>query len=125
MHNSSSGIVALLLTALSLTAQADVVEIEWDGAGRFEKTVALQPGKFAELCGKLSPGEKIRWSFKSEAPLNFNIHYHEGPKVSYPVKQADVTVADGVLDVAQQQDYCWMWSNRAAAQTALQIVLQR
>lgn len=125
MRKTATFAAALLLTALSLTAQADVVEIEWNGAGRFEKTVALQPGKFAELCGKLKPGEKIRWSFKSEAVLNFNIHYHEGPNVSYPVKQAGVVAAEGVLDVAQQQDYCWMWSNKAAEPTALLIVLQR
>lgn len=125
MHNSSSGIAALLLTALSLTAQADVIEIEWDGAGRFEKSTPLQPGKFAELCGELNKGERIRWSFNSEAALNFNIHYHEGPNVSYPVKQAGVAAADGVLEVDPAQTYCWMWSNKSAQPTALQIVLQR
>lgn len=121
----SNSVAVLLLTALSCSAQADVTEIEWNSAGRFEKAVVVQPGKFFELCGKLDPGVQVAWSFKSDQPVNFNIHFHEGETVTYPIKQTATTAADGSLDVSQPQDYCWMWSNKGAAPAPLRLLLRR
>lgn len=121
----SNNIAAFLLAAVSSAAHAEVTEIQWDSAGRFEKTTILQPGKFAELCGKLSKGQKVAWSFKSDEPVNFNIHYHEGESVTYPVKQTDSTAAEGSLDVSQPQEYCWMWSNKGTVLAPLRVLLRR
>ena len=117
-------IAALLLTASS-AAQAEIIEIQWSSAGRFEKNIVVQPGKFAELCGKLGKDAKIAWSFQSDGPVNFNIHYHEGENVSYPVKQTGSTAAEGLLEVSQPQDYCWMWSNKGAVKASMKLVLQK
>lgn len=121
----STTIAATLLVAITLTAQAQVTEIQWDGNGRFDRTSVLQAGKFTELCGKLAKGQKVSWSFKSDEPLNFNIHFHEGERVTYPVKQTGVTAAEAVLEVSQQQEYCWMWSNKGKDQTTLTVALTR
>jgi len=118
-------ITAFLLVALSATTRAEVIEIQWDSAGRFERNLTVPPGKLAELCGRIGRDTKVTWSFKSDQPLNFNIHYHEGETVTYPVKQTGSTAADGVLDVGQPQEYCWMWSNKGAVPAPVKVSLKQ
>jgi hypothetical protein len=121
----SNSIAKLLLATLSCAAQADVIEIQWDSSGRFERVVEVPPGKFAELCGKFSKGDRVAWSFTSDTPMNFNIHYHEGETVTYPVKQTATTAAEGSFEVSQPQEYCWMWSNKGTVSTPLNVILRR
>ena len=102
-----------------------MVEIGWDKAGRFESSVNVPPGKFAEVCGRLDKGQSVAWSFTAERPLNFNIHYHEGKKVVFPAKQDAAVDAQGKLDVGLSQDYCWMWTNKTDLPAKLSLVLMR
>lgn len=114
------------LLGLSAIAHAELVEIRWDASQRFEHRQSVAPGKFAEVCGSLTRGQAIAWSFKSDQPQDFNIHYHEGSsKVVYPEKRKQVAAAEGRLDVALDQGYCWMWSNKGERPAALQLSLQR
>ena len=85
----------------------------------------MAPGKFAEWCGKLQRDDKVQWQFEASAPLNFNVHYHEGKEVRFPAKQDSVAKADGRLDVALDQDYCWMWTNKSATPVSLKARLQK
>ena len=114
---------ALLLFAT--TAQAEVVDIAWDASGRFERVLDLAPAKFAEVCGRLTKGQSIAWSFKSGQPLSFNVHYHEGKNVVFPVKKDRTAELDGELEVSVDQDYCWMWENPGGAGTTFTLVLRR
>lgn len=116
-------VVALLLSAN--VAHAEVVDIAWDASGRFERVLDLAPAKFAEVCGRLTKGQSIVWSFKSGQPLNFNVHYHEAKNVVFPVKKDRTAELDGELQVAVDQDYCWMWENPDAASSELTVVLRR
>lgn len=116
---------ALLLLAAALPARAEIVDIAWDAAGRFERTLAVAPGKFAEACGALAAGSTVRWRFEAGAPLDFNIHYHVGKAVEYPAKQAAVAKAGGTLDAKRGEDYCWMWTNKGSAPATLSFTLER
>ena len=118
----------LLLAALAAAAPlagAQVIEIAWDGQGRFEREVRAEPGKFVELCGKLSPGSQVRWRFEADAATHFNLHYHEGKEVRFPVKEDGVRSSKGTLDVRSTQDYCWMWSNKGPAPATIAVKLSR
>ena len=117
--------LALALAALTVNAIADIVDIAWDTSGRFERTLNVAPGKFAELCGKLPAGLKVRWDFEASAPLDFNVHYHVGKEVVFPTKFAAVATAKDTLDTRIEQDYCWTWSNKSAAPAKFTVVLQR
>ncbi|MDG1995061.1 MAG: hypothetical protein P8J14_01075 [Emcibacteraceae bacterium] len=65
--------------ALGLTLSAQAAE---------KKDRALvQPGKVHELCIALDFGQKLEYGFVSRRAMNFNIHYHEGDNVSYPVAE--------------------------------------
>lgn len=117
-----SFLVTLLLAS---PANAELIKIDWDSTGKFEHSQVIAPGKVAEICGKLTKDQSVRWSFQAAAPLNFNIHYHEGKTVEYPAKQDGVSQLQGTLPVGLEQDYCWMWTNRAAVPITLQVLLAR
>ena len=78
-------------------------------------SVSLKPGEMHEECVRLEAGQKRDYSWKSDAPLDFNIHYHEANKVSYPVKRAAMRGDGGTFIAKIGQDYCWMWSARDKA----------
>ena len=115
----------LAAAVMAIDARAELVEIAWDNAGRFETAVSVAPGKFAEVCGKLAQGQSVAWSFKGDRPMNFNIHYHEGKQVVFAAKQDAAVDAQGKLDVSLSQDYCWMWTNKANTLVRLQFLLQK
>lgn len=111
--------LAIALFALSESAHAEMVPVEWDAAGHFNKAVSVPAGKFVEACEKLPKGARVTWSFEAGAALDFNIHYHEGKKVLFPVKKAKVAKDAGTLATEVEQDYCWMWTNKGSTETTL------
>lgn len=118
-------LVAVSTLLATAPARAELISVEWDAQGSFLRTLQVAPGKFAEVCGKLSQGQTIGWSFVSSDALNFNVHYHEGKKVVYPEKKDEVTQLSGELKVPVDQDYCWMWSNKGRANAPLTLQLKK
>jgi hypothetical protein len=74
--------------------------------------VTLEPGAMHEECATLAAGEKRSYYWKAAAPVDFNIHFHEGEKVSYPVKREAMRGDGGTFVAKVAQDYCWMWTAR-------------
>lgn len=118
-------LLAIAALTLSAATQAAVVDIVWTAEGRFEHQSTLAPGKFAEVCGALDKAQAVNWRFNSTGPLAFNVHYHQGKDVVYPVKRDAATQADGRLVADPPQTYCWMWSNKGSQAVTLQVELQR
>jgi hypothetical protein len=117
----------LVLAAFAVTgvAQAEIVDLAFDSAGRFAHRAPVAPGKFVEVCGKLARGQAVSWEFQADGPLDFNIHYHEGKKVVMPDKRERSAAEKGQLKVQLDQDYCWMWSNKTTVPVQLTLGLQR
>lgn len=124
-HKISVCFASLALAVACDLARAQLVPVTWDASGQFAHKANLAPGKFIEVCEKLPQGSKVTWSFRSSAPLNFNIHYHEGKEVKFPAKQDASSGAKGRLDAAVAQDYCWMWTNELKKATTLDLALKR
>ena len=117
--------VLLLLTVLMpIAASADIVEIKW-ADGVFTHKASIAPKKFLEVCGKQKKGEAVNWTFNGTAPTDFNIHYHVGKDVSYPENRKGVASAEGSLVAPLDQDFCWMWTNRAAQPLDLELKLKQ
>ena len=99
---------ALAIVAFALAAHA---------AGGPEKravSFAIEAGKVHEECMRLEAGGKRRFHWKSNAPVDFNIHYHEGPEVFYPLKRDGMRGDGGTFTAKIAQEYCWMWTARNA-----------
>ena len=124
-HPARALVLAFTAIATATGVGADVIDIQWDANGRFERSVNVAPGKFAEVCGKLPAGLKVRWDFDAGMPLDFNVHYHVGKEVVFPSKLTAVAAAKDVLDTKIDQDYCWMWSNKSASAATITVKLQR
>lgn len=114
------------LAILSATAvRAEVIDVVRDAQGRFDRELQVSAGKFVELCEKLPANAAVRWRFEAQAPLDFNVHYHEGKDVKFPARQGQSTGAEGVLNAALAQHYCWMWTNKGNATVKLTVQTQR
>lgn len=117
--------VSLLLTVLMpVAASAEIAEIKW-ADGVYTHKASIAPKKFLEVCGKQKKGETVNWTFNGTAPTDFNIHYHVGKDVSYPENRKGVASAEGSLVAPLDQDFCWMWTNRAAQPLDLELKLKQ
>jgi hypothetical protein len=76
---------------------------------------SLETGKVHEECVRLDKGHARRYEWKSTAKVDFNIHYHEGREVFYPIKRDEVSKGSGRFKAKTAQEYCWMWTARAPA----------
>ncbi len=76
---------------------------------------SLAPKKMHEECLRMEKGEKRIYSWKATSAVDFNIHYHEGPEVFYPVKRDGMRGDGGTFTAKVATDYCWMWTARDAA----------
>ena len=77
--------------------------------------VRLAPKKVHEECARMEAGESRRWHWKSDAPVDFNIHYHRGNDVFFPVKRDAMRGDGGTFTARTGEDYCWMWTAKDAA----------
>jgi hypothetical protein len=76
--------------------------------------VKLAPKKVHEECARMEARESRRWHWKSDAPVDFNIHYHRGKDVFFPVKRNAMRGDGGTFTAKTAEDYCWMWTARDA-----------
>lgn len=120
-----TALAALALCSLPALAAEHIVDIAWDAKGQFRHEARVASKKFVEVCGKLNKGTKVQWHFDEGAPMDFNVHYHEGKEVRFPAKQAQISKAHGTLDVTVDQDYCWMWSNKSETPASLVLHLDK
>lgn len=104
---------------------AELVPLEWSADNSFARELPVPAGKFVEACGKLPASAKVEWRFEAGGPLDFNVHFHEGSKVHFPVRQNQVARSSGTLDAKVAQDYCWMWTNTGTAEASLRFHLAR
>ncbi len=109
---------------LPVAASAEIVDLKWNGDA-FAHKASIAPKKFLEVCGKLKKGDGVSWQFKGSAPTDFNIHYHVGKDVSYPENRKQIASAEGVLSAPLDQDFCWMWSNRASEAIDVEVNLKQ
>lgn len=72
----------------------------------------MQPGDIHEECVRLEQGKSRAFEWTSDGPVDFNIHFHSGERVSYPVRLKAQTKAAGRFTAKTGEDYCWMWTAR-------------
>jgi hypothetical protein len=93
-------------------------------ATRVQKSERISPDGIAEYCVKLEAGQVVRYRFEAEAPLEFNIHSHQGEEVTYAVQQEAVGRIEFVDFKPQRaDDWCWMWTNKNAAAADLRYTI--
>ena len=115
MHGSmlAYGPMLRLLAALAaLAASGTLLAAESTSSSSSSVAVAttLAPGKPYEACMTLGAGDQRRWYFKADGPVDFNIHWQEGERVTYAVKRERMRGDGGIFVAKTAADYCWTWS---------------
>jgi hypothetical protein len=79
------------------------------GEPRAVERMVIAPYAMHEECAHLTAGERLDYRYQSSAPLDFNIHYHEGNAVLAPVVREHSTGDSGWFEARVAQDYCLAW----------------
>lgn len=98
-------VFVLALALAACAAQPTIVP----GKVREVKAQPLPPYQMHEECAKLQTGDRLEYSFDADAPLHFDIHYHEGKAVIIPLTRDNVKTGRGEFNVLLAQEYCLVW----------------
>jgi hypothetical protein len=94
-----------------------------EDAGPYSFTLS---GKaFDERCLTLAAGEAIRYRFRASAPVDFNIHYHRGNEMSFPVKRPAVREIDATFRAKRADGYCLMWERAGEGRVEVEGSIER
>jgi hypothetical protein len=99
---------ALLLCAALLAPPCGAA----DGTSNSAFSVTLEPKGTHEECAHLAKGEKRNYYWRSDGPVDFNVHYHRGEEAIYPLKRDAMRGDGGTFTAKSADDYCWMWTAR-------------
>ena len=128
-RNSRGRRMTLSGRGISLSAMVIIAILESLGAlaqpsphGRFQHEIG--PGKITEECRALRAGEVVNYWFEASGPVDFNVHFHRGDAVEYPVKEDATRKLTASFAAASTDEFCWMWSNRGASPVKLRGELQ-
>jgi hypothetical protein len=84
------------------------------------KPTVLKAGKMHEVCMTLSSAQRLEYTFSTTKPVDFNIHYHRGESVYYPVKRPKTSnESDRFTPASGRSDYCMMWENKSSGDIEL------
>jgi len=95
--------IALLLAAAPVLAETAAF-------GPF--TVEVPARGFQEHCVRLEAGQRMRYHFTATGEVDFNIHYHRGSAVYYPVKSEGARARNSAYTAPHADGYCLMWERR-------------
>ena len=99
--------LSIPLLALAAAASFSASAEEWRAVD-----ATLAPGAMHESCMSIEAGDKRRYHWKSDAAVDFNIHFHKGPEIVYAVKTSGMRGDGGTFTAKDGGGYCWMWTAR-------------
>ena len=104
--------------ALSVLVAAPAVA-QAAAAGPYSKTIELAAREVHEECIELAAGQRLAYAYSARSTVPFNIHYHVGDKIAYPVRK-NARHVRAVYVPHRAQGYCMMWTNPRAKPLALE-----
>ncbi len=71
--------------------------------------VTTNQRQIGEACPELKAGQVLQFEFKAKRTVEFNLHYHQGDKVSYPIERQELKTLKQSYTAPIDQTYCLMW----------------
>lgn len=87
-------------------------------------TTLVSSGAYKE-CFSLSLQQKLRYWYRAEGAVDFNIQYVEGKDTRYPVKKDKAAIGSGTFQPKVAQDYCVVWTSIAKRPVTLTFEFAR
>ena len=94
------------------------------GAVKSVTTTLVSSGAYKE-CFSLSLQQRLRYWYRAEGAVDFNIQYVEGKETLYPVKRDKSAIGSGTFQPKVAQDYCVVWTNTAKRPVTLTFEFAR
>lgn len=113
-YTISFGIAIMLLYFFTIWVQEQHEgSIPHNLSSKTEEIVAITiPVKrYYEKCVDVSDTQQLQYSFNSQAPLSFNLHYHKEGEALYPVKEDSIDELENIFQPKKRGYYCLMWRN--------------
>ncbi|MBF0288425.1 MAG: hypothetical protein HQM14_11455 [SAR324 cluster bacterium] len=76
-------------------------------------TITIDSAEIYEKCLSLKNKQRVDYSFKANQPISFNIHYHSGEQIKYPVSERVIASFSTMFNPKLTQTYCFMWENNS------------
>ncbi|HEY9030742.1 MAG TPA: hypothetical protein VIM93_05225 [Kangiella sp.] len=66
--------------------------------------------QIGEACPELKKGQQLTYKVKSNKPVQFNFHFHQGDEVTYPVEDHETQLIEKTFVAEIDETYCLMWT---------------
>ena len=74
-----------------------------------EITIPVQ--HYFEKCLDLKESQELQYGFESQAPLSFNLHYHQLGETFYALEEESVVELEKTFQAEERGYYCLKWGN--------------
>lgn len=74
--------------------------------------VSINANDVHEDCFEMKEGQTIVYSFSSDGPLRYNLHWHSASGMKNAAQDAGTQSAKGNFTAASDEYYCLMWNNQ-------------
>ena len=76
-------------------------------------------------CVSLSKAQNLRYWFRSDAPVDFNIQYQDASGLVFPVKREKLSVGTGIFPARTAGVHCMVLTNRAQKPVTVRLEFAR
>ena len=76
-------------------------------------TTTLGSSSARKECITLASHQRLRYWYRAEGAVNFDIQYVEGKETLHPMKKDKSAIGSGTFQPKVAQDYCLVWTNLA------------
>ena len=104
----------LLLTSASALAQSHIVV-----------TKTLVSNSAHRECMGLNDKQLLRFWYRAEGPVEFDIQHIDGNDMTYPLRQTKQLLGSGTYVPKAAGDYCMVWTNLAKQPVLFRFELAR
>lgn len=87
-------------------------------------TTLVSSGAHKE-CFSLTTQQKLRYWYRADAPVDFNVQYVEDRTTQYPVKKDKAAIGSGTFQPKSVQDYCIVFTNASKRPVTLSFEYAR
>ena len=96
--------IIFAISALALVSCSSV-----SAKGQHHIYATVNSDEIGEACPELQAGQTLSFNFESTKSAEFNLHYHEGDEVTYPVEPQSLMEITEDYKAPIDQTYCLMW----------------
>lgn len=116
-----------MVSAFLLAGATAFATLAWPQAAGHVKSVTttLNSSGARKECIGLSAQQHLRYFYRADAAVNFNIQFVDGKETLYPVKKDKSAIGSGSFQPRVAQDYCLVWTNLSTRAVTLTFEFAR